>query len=159
MTARVPEGRIEGVTRLEKLVFLVEHELQPGWLTASADFKAHNFGPFSEAIYQGVDQLAAARIIVDSEQPSPSTEESWEARNIVFETNDDPYATRNFELTERGWRYYKKLLEELPEGTEEELSRFKSDFAALPLRQLIRYVYEKYPSFTDKSLIRDEILG
>jgi hypothetical protein len=40
-----------------------------------------------------------------------------------------------------------------------ELREFKARFAGLPLRQLIRYVYERHPDFTDKSLIRDDVLG
>jgi hypothetical protein len=34
----------------------------------------------------------------------------------------------------------------------------KTKFGRLPLRPLVRYVYERYPQFTDKSEIRDDIL-
>ena len=41
-------GRIDGITRLEKLIFLVEHETDlRTLLTEHADFEAYNFGPFS----------------------------------------------------------------------------------------------------------------
>jgi hypothetical protein len=152
-----PSGRIEGVTRLEKLAFLVETERMPDWLTEDAGFSSDKFGPFSSKIYKAVDVLAAAGLIEDSGAFAPSTEEAWESENIIGEPMD-PYATRNFELTERGRRYYEALLRELPDGTEEELADFKKRFAALPLRQLIRYVYERHPSFTEKSIIRDDVM-
>jgi uncharacterized protein len=151
-------GRIEGVTRLEKLAFLLEMERKPSWLTERAEFASDNFGPFSSKLYSAADTLAAAELILDSNTLSASTEDSWEAKNIIGETAD-PYATRNFELTERGQRYYQALISELPEGVEVQLSEFKTRFAALPLRQLIRYVYERYPEYTDNSIIRDSILG
>lgn len=153
-----PSGRIEGITRLEKLVFLIEKERAPKWLTEDAGFVSHNFGPFSSKIYMAVDTLVAAGLLKDSGSIAASTEDAWETENIIGEATSDPYATRNFELTERGRRYYDALISELPEGVEQELSEFKTRFAALPLRQLIRYVYERHPDFTDKSIIRDDVL-
>lgn len=153
-----PRGRIEGITRLEKLVFLIEKEREPSWLTEDAGFESHNFGPFSAKIYTAVDTLAAAGLLEDSGSLASSTEDAWEAENIIGEPVADPYATRNFELTERGQRYYQALLRDLPDGVEHDLSEFKTRFAALPLRQLIRYVYERHPDFTDKSIIRDDVL-
>lgn len=155
----VTRDRIEGVTRLEKLVFLLERESLVGrYLTEKPEFSSHNFGPFSEKVYRAVDTLAAADLVADSAKASTTSEDSWEAEQIIG-ADEDRYATRDFELTARGKRYYNALLSELPAGTSDELAEFKRRFAALPLRQLIRYVYLKYPEFTDKSLIRNDILG
>ena len=151
-------GRIDGITRLEKLIFLIEKERRPAWLTEDAGFVSHNFGPFSAKIYTAVDTLVAAGLLKDSGSLGESTEDAWETTNIIGSPPSDPYATRNFELTERGRRYYKALLQDLPQGVEQDLSEFKARFGGLPLRQLIRYVYERHPDFTDKSIIRDDVL-
>lgn len=151
-------GRIEGVTRLEKLVFLVEKERAPAWLTEDAGFFPHNFGPFSAKIYTAVDTLAAAGLVEDSGSLAQSTEDAWETEHVIGERPSDPYATRIFELTPTGQRYYEALLRELPPSVPDELRLFKKQYAGLPLRQLIRYVYERYPDYTDKSIIRDDIL-
>lgn len=154
------KDRLEGVTRLEKLIFLLEKETPVGeQLTEKPEFEPYNFGPFSSKVYQAVDVLLAADLIHDSAESSPSTEDAWEIDKVVGTARADPYATRNFSLTERGRKYYKAVLRELPEGTETNLEKFKARFGALPLRQLIRYVYERYPDFTVKSSIRDEILS
>ena len=151
-------GHLDGVTRLEKLVFLLEHETPArSWVTEVADFRSHKFGPFSAKIYKAADTLWSYGLLRDSARLSDSTEDRWEALNVVG-VEPDPYTTRTFELTERGLKYYAVLIRELPKDAEQVLSRFKDRFASLPLRQLVRYVYERYPEFTDKSEIRDQIL-
>ncbi len=157
--ARGQRGRLEGVTRLEKLIFLIEKEWEPEWLTEEADFQSNNFGPFSSKIYTAVDTLVAAGLLEDSRAIAESTEDAWETANIIDDPYSDPYATRNFELTEKGMWYYQALLRDLPPDVEKDLTSFKGRFASIPLRRLIRYVYERHPEYTDKSLIRDDILG
>lgn len=156
-----PPGHLEGVTRLEKLIFLLERETPArDWMTDKADFQSYRFGPFSSKVYQAVDTLAAADIVRDSAEKSPDNSDRWESVSALMEEGDlDPYTTRDFGLTDRGKDYYAALLRELPPNAEQILSGFKKRFASLPLRQLVRYVYERYPQFTDKSEIRDEILG
>lgn len=161
-----PAGEIRGITRLEKLIFLLEKETNSKeWLQQDAGFEAYNFGPFSQKIYQAVDMLAAAQLIEDSSQPSNNSMDSWELREGIgldsgsTGATSDPYTTRDFQLTERGWKYFDALKREIPEKSLKELENFKSRFLSLPLRQLIRYVYTRYERYTTKSLIRDEVLG
>lgn len=160
--ARSPflKGRIEGITRLEKLVFLLDRESTISeLLTERPDFVAHNFGPFSAKVYQAVETLEAAGLITDSATMSPTEEDSWESENVIGDELATAYTTRDFELTALGHRYYNALIFELPRGIERQLQDLKDRFGGLPLRQLIRYVYTRYPDLTDKSLIRDQILG
>ncbi|MDO8184676.1 hypothetical protein Q5424_04925 [Conexibacter sp. JD483] len=158
---REPPGRLDGVTRLEKLIFLLERETPVSkWMTERADFRSWRFGPFSAKVYEAADKLAAYDLLRDSARQAKSAEDGWESVSALMDRGDvDPYTTRDFELTERGMDYYRALLSELPPEAELVLRDFKKRFASLPLRQLVRYVYERYPQFTDKSEIRDEILG
>ena len=39
-----------------------------------------------------------------------------------------------------------------------EVGIFKDRYASMPLRQLVRYVYTKYPEYTEQSIIKDEVL-
>ncbi|WP_124894593.1 hypothetical protein [Microbacterium sp. Y-01] len=153
-------GEIRGVTRLEKLIFLLERETRAkkDWLSEDANFEAYNFGPFSQKVYQSVDMLAAAGIVLDSDSPAEDDADTWERRNNISDVRD-PYTTRDFQLTERGWRYYEALKSELAPSALQEIATFKRQFAFIPLRQLIRYVYTRYESFTTKSKIRDDVLG
>jgi uncharacterized protein len=127
------------------------------WITELADFRSHKFGPFSAKIYKAAESLWAYGLLKDSALVADNTEDRWEEVNVVGDELD-PYTTRTFELTERGFHYYKALIEKLPPDAEEILAAFKERFVGLPLRQLVRYVYERYPEFTDQSEIRDQIL-
>jgi hypothetical protein len=153
-------GRIEGITRLEKLLFLLERETDAThWLKEDAGFSSNNFGPFSAKAYQEIEMLTSAGLVDDSARLTDSVEDTWETEHIIGEESVDPYATRNLSLTEKGHRYYKALLSELPENAEEVVAEVKHRFGSMPLRRLIRHVYQRYPDFTDKSIIRDQILG
>ncbi|MBV9193881.1 MAG: hypothetical protein JO168_07015 [Solirubrobacterales bacterium] len=154
-----PRGRLEGITRLEKLTFLIERETPiRAWMSERGDFRSHRFGPFSEKVYRAADQLATAGLLSDSKAISESPDDGWEAGNVVIGSDADPYITRDFELTGLGHRYYDALLRELPAGAEATLVEFKQRFGVLPLRQLVRYVYQRYPEYTDRSEIKDDIL-
>lgn len=155
------QNRIAGITRLEKLLFLFERETDLSNLfTEKPEFVAHNFGPFSPKVYQAVETLEAAGLITDSAVIAPTTEDSWESDQIIGADPSTTYTTRDFELTSRGQEYYKWLVTELLNRDQQRLlSEFKDRFGGLPLRQLVRYVYTQYPELTEKSIIREQILG
>ncbi len=161
--SRIPQlqDRINGVTRLEKLVFLLEKELPKlaTFLVESADFESHNFGPFSAKLYSAVEVLEAAVLLEERHVRSHTQAESWEESALIGVDERDDYVERQFRLTERGRRYYEALASELPEALPEQVGELKARFGAIPLRQLIRYVYTRYTEFTDKSLIREQVMG
>ena len=158
--SRLPtlEGRLDGVTRLEKLIFLLKKETQLGEvLTEDPEFHSYDFGPFSSKIYQAVEMLERAELLREDVNYAGATDDTWETVNIVG--TDAPYASRSFELTERGKRYFEALQRETPKHVVMEVTALKDRFASMPLRQLVRYVYQKYPEYTTRSKIKDEILG
>jgi uncharacterized protein YwgA len=165
---RSPSGRIEGITRLEKLLFLLEKEGDASsWMSENPGFIAYNYGPFTPKVYQAVDSLASAGILQDSASQAPDDSDTWEEREAIgtmasigqASDSSNPYVTRDFELTERGWRYYSALAEEVGTEVVKKISTIKEDFAALPLNKLVRYVYTNYDDYTTKSVIRDRVLG
>jgi hypothetical protein len=82
--------------------------------------------------------LAAAQLIEDSSSPSVDVTDTWEQREGIgldmgsAGQGNDPYRTRDFKLTERGWRYFEVLTKELPNGAVTELQQFKRQFGFLP---------------------------
>jgi hypothetical protein len=154
-------GEIRGITRLEKLVFLLEREQKVAEaLTESADYRAYNYGPFSQKVYQALDMLAAAGLVTDSAEASASNADQFEiSRAVGDDAAPSPYSTRDVRLTEDGRAYYKALRAELPAAAVQEAEALRRRFAGWPLRRLIRYVYETYEEFTKNSLIRGEVFG
>ena len=146
--------QIRGVTRLEKLVFLIDNETLFGELIKEdAEFRPYNFGPFSEVVYKAVGFLSSYGLIEDTGSSSENTEDSWEQIAVISIERPDPYVTRDFRLTGSGKKYYAALAKDIPANFIRELSDFKDQFGSIPLRQLIRYVYRRYPHVTEQSLI------
>jgi uncharacterized protein len=58
-----------------------------------------------------------------------------------------------------GQEYFEALQQELPAKLLQQTQKLRKQFSGWPLRDLVRYVYQKYESYTSKSLIRDDILG
>lgn len=157
--SKISQGKIDGITRLEKLIFLLQKETSISKkITEDPEFIAYNFGPYSKKVYQAVDLLKLAGLIIESEEISNSVEDIWETEEINGEDVANQYITRKFILTDKGFRYYQALVDELSKHDIQILKEFKNKFAFLPLRQLVRYVYLRYPEMTEKSLIRNEIL-
>ncbi|WP_141989928.1 hypothetical protein [Rhodoglobus vestalii] len=158
---RERQGQIRGITRLEKLVFLLERETSAGGaMTESADFEPYNFGPFSQKVYQALTTLTAAGLLNDTAETSASNEDQYEIAQIVgVDAAPAEYSTRDFELTELGRDYFAVLTRELPKVTVSEAADLRKRFAGWSLRQLVRYVYERYDDYTKNSLIREDILG
>ena len=164
---RVRPGRIEGVTRLEKLLFILDKEGDAkDWMSEDPEFVPYNYGPFTPKVYQAVDTLSTTGIIEDSKASARDDSDTWEERdaigsgNAIGESDEapNPYVTRDFSLTDRGWKYYHVLEQEVGRKVVDGISAIKDDFAALPLNQLVRYVYSNHDEFTSKSLIRDQVL-
>src|SRR5260370_37802062 len=57
-------GELNGVTRLEKLLFLADKEADIGKLVPNPfAFKPYDYGPYSKAIYEAVDLLEEAKLL------------------------------------------------------------------------------------------------
>jgi uncharacterized protein YwgA len=147
--------RVNGITRLEKLLFLAEQEKDIGRDVRNAfQFKAYDYGPYSKAVYDAVELLTEAGLINQERayagQPLDEMEE-WTAGVDQREGLE-----RRFTLTDRG-----KAIANLLAGQHKEviaaLSDVKRKYGDWPLRQLIRYVYSTYPTYAEASKIRDQV--
>src|SRR5438309_1531287 len=52
-----------GITRMEKLLFLVEKETEFEGIARFFPFQPHNFGPFSKEVYEAIDFLESCDLI------------------------------------------------------------------------------------------------
>ena len=150
------QDRVNGITRLEKLLFLAEHETDVGRNVRDPfKFHAYDYGPYSKAVYEAVDLLEEAGLISEERafagQPLDEMEE-WTAGIEQREGIE-----RRFALTDRG-RVIAHYLADRHPTVAEGLSKIKKQYGDLSLRKLIRYVYGQYPSFAEASRIRDQII-
>ncbi|WP_222127604.1 SocA family protein, partial [Brevibacterium casei] len=120
-------GEIKGITRLEKLIFLLERESNIAEiLTEDSNYYAHNYGPFSQKVYQAIDILTAAGLVEDSTQASANSEDQMEYSRIAGpDAAPSPYSTRDFRLTINGRNYYKALVSDIPKSASMDAGRIR----------------------------------
>jgi hypothetical protein len=150
--------RSDGVTRLEKLLFLVENETNfPDEQAEPFTFEPYHYGPYSAAVYGAIDFLKAMRLIEERQIDVNSgldVGEQAEALDPDDLNQSNSYVERQLSLTEDGKAVAKVLSTRVSPAGKKALSAIKDQYGSMPLRQLLRYVYSRYPDYTEKSRIK-----
>ncbi len=158
--------RIEGITRLDKLLYLLVKETKVGEpLEKELGFEAYDYGPYSSEIYDAMETLRDVGLVNVQTREYRSYEEISDVQMIFRETLDDETAltaaTRQvqiFALSEAGMRAGKKLFDLLSPEEQTDVRRVKERFNSISLKELIEYVYRKYPYSAVKSKVKESIL-
>lgn len=170
-------GGIGGITRLQKLLFLLEEEEDLRLKKDGFEFAAYKAGPYSARLYDDLEFLENLGMI-QSEVAGEATEpEASEVDLLTFdeligdgaEHTDggdadgigaaDAYQERRYTLTEKGRKRVARLIDSgeykpFVEG----IRKVKSKYAQLSLSDLLYYVYTKYPDMTMESEIKNKVL-
>ncbi|QTF71143.1 hypothetical protein [Arthrobacter woluwensis] len=146
--------RVNGITRLEKLIYLVEKETSVSDSVARGQlrFKAYNFGPFSKDVYEAVELLEEAGLVTEERVVDGQTIDSMEDVSVTGAVEADEYVERRFAVTEHG-RFVANLLAQHHPAVVEQLTGIKDKYAERSLSGLIRYVYQTYPDSAKNSVI------
>lgn len=127
---------IEGRTRLQKLIFLAQKEVEDSTENKDLyDFIAYDYGPFAKEIYQDIDSFKRRDLIEESP-----------------EILDDGVVTYHFTLTEKG----KEFVSSTDFQNDEllaELENKKKKYADKDLENLVEYVYSEYPEYAENSVL------
>ena len=159
---------IRGITRLEKLMYLLLKEGGfEGELKSDIHFEAYDFGPYSPEVYDILEAFKEKSIVksrtekydtfrevidellyqaLEEEQPIISNERTME----VYSLTEDKGLKLVEVLKERG-----RIKEEDIKAVEQ----IKLRYNKLKLKDLLKYVYERYPESTKHSKIIEKILG
>ena len=157
-------GELGGATRLQKLLYLLEAEEGIQASNTGFEFEPYKAGPYSSKLYDALEFLENLGFI-ESEITGESTQS--EAAELNFENlieendnfSDDYYVEKSFKLTRKGDDKVQKILRsEEYQPVVDKIRRIKSKFGRYSLRDLLYYVYTKYPRMVTESEIRDKIL-
>lgn len=165
---------ILGRTRLMKLSYLFREEAYESFrfnrvfpVEVLPPFEAWKFGPFSRDVFIDADFLVQTGFVrssavdkTDATEAGESEFEYWRHELALDERDqDDEYYEECFVLTDRGRSFVEeRLLPLLEENQVSALYEFKKRYNSLPLRVLLRYVYENYPEMTSRSEIAGDVL-
>jgi len=166
----VPPSPVVGITRLEKLLFLLtvdEGILKGVSPEETFNFVAFRMGPWTQEVYDEVDFLESLGLL---------SKESSEKRSAADAVHDDELFSglvidryqkgaaqasddgEVFRLTEDGKKKALAVWNRLNLEEKAKVRRVKQTFNGMNLRQLLRYVYKKHPEYTTESEIK-EYLG
>ncbi len=156
-TNREGESAIRGMTRLQKLLFVVEQQLK-----AKSSFYAFNFGPFNEEVNDTAHALEVAGFIKNSEAQSPGPPSFREMMSSVSRrasSAESGTTVVEFALSDKGHEAAERLRHS--SAAYEQLFSFvesvKQEWDTSDVRDLVARVYETYPAYTEKSVIQEEV--
>lgn len=166
---------IQGQTRLMKMVFLFNKELKKQFQkdgnindTVFPEFKAYDYGPYSAQVYADLEFLVNMGFVeVDEATDGEISEEErsefdyWTATGSADDDVDLNQLGKTFQLSSMGSNFVEKKRESwgITPNQLKLLTEFKTRCCEASLRNLLRYVYTRYPEMTDKSKIKDDVLG
>lgn len=169
----VPNEPVAGRTRITKAIFLFEKEIWTVWkfdhlFPDLQAFAPWLYGPYSSEVFSDLDFFIRLGFITSSEA-SVDTLASVEAAEELEMYQEDfsvseyealgEYVEESFALSALGMRYVeeKALFGGLSDTQKGILKEFKSKINTLSLKDLLRYVYGRYPQWTSKSTIADKL--
>lgn len=156
-TNRQGASAVRGMTRLQKLLFVVEQQLG-----SQSAFYAFNYGPFNEEVNDAARALEVAGFIRSAEPTSTGPPSFRAMMAAVSERARPESGSENvveFALSERGHDAAERLRRSSPHY--EQLFTFveavKKEWDTSNLADLVDRVYEAYPKYAEKSVIREEV--
>jgi hypothetical protein len=160
---RVVGESIEGITRLQKFLFLLQQGKGPKTLVAQAKeyiYRPFKMGPFSEGVREDLQILQSAGLLRTEKLEyllTDDADKSLDELDRPVRPNPRRVESSRFILTEDGMRAGRDLWAGMPSHERDGLAEFKKFFNALTLRQLLIFVYEKYPEYAVASEIKEQL--
>jgi len=173
---------IGGLTRLQKLLFLLEREEHVSTSGEGFVFEPYKAGPYSSRLYDDLEFLENLGLL-KREVSGRATEIEIAEENEIAELDRltfgdlmgdggedregesfdsaraaDAYEEHRYSLTEMGCAKVKAILEGKDTQLVSSIRRIKSKYAAYSLTDLLHYVYTKYPDMTTESEIKEKVL-
>ena len=152
---------IRGITRVVKLLFLLEKESEfSELLKENYQFDAYDYGPFAPEILGDIEALSIKGILEICIEKKGSKMESVDQKPLSDEDDSDSGNSlpKTYKLSNNGERLGKAIFDALTEKQRNYLITFKTIYNPMNLNDLLHLVYSKYPETTRKSRIKDKIL-
>jgi len=155
---------IRGITRLMKLVFLLDKE---GKINDLFRFEPYKMGPFSSEVYPEVDFLTnyppSKPLVKTRSSNAVELEDPDESRVIEDVLSLDGALLTSKEvnveylLSDSGSKVAEELWKSIDDGQRKVIQDIKSKYGSLTLRDLLKYVYRNYPDMTTRSEIKNQL--
>lgn len=164
---------IIGRTRLTKTIFIFNKEFYKDFSKDNQllpfdelpEFFPWKFGPMSKDVLEDLEFFIKINFIAVEEIANSLAYEEAQEYSFLMEDvslaneNEKEYVEEMYYLTDLGMKYIEsELLPCLSVSQLRIIEELKKNFNKASLKQILQYVYEKYPDFIEKSLIKDAVL-
>jgi predicted DNA binding CopG/RHH family protein len=152
-TNRSGQDAIRGITQLQKLLFVVEQKM-----ASDSHFYAYNYGPFNEEVNDAARALKLGGFIRSAMPLTLAPPSFAEMMATVVERSGprDEVSVEEFALTERGHQAAERLRQS-SRAYDQLFSYLRSLRQEWDTPQLLDRVYENWPKYAERSLIRDQV--
>jgi hypothetical protein len=157
---------IKGRTRFTKLLFLlkevykIDKEVEKYY-----SFEPYKIGPFTEELYNDLDVLETMGLVEIKTKDFVEEPERMESERIPQDLltdaesiSADLYKEFEYRLSDRGRGISQVLYESVPLSVRQAIEEVKRKFGSLPLVEVLRYIYRRFPEMARKS-IREDLRG
>jgi predicted DNA binding CopG/RHH family protein/uncharacterized protein YwgA len=151
---RQGDDAIRGMTRLQKLLFVIEQRLAE----EHSNFYAYDYGPYSDQVPDAVEALKLAGFLRGSEGVK-AQRPSFAEMVASAEQRSGPGINEEFALSERGHQAAERLRQSSRAYSQLSvyIREIRKEWDTPQLDELVDRVYADWPSYADKSLIREEV--
>lgn len=147
---------IHGMTRLQKLLFVIEQKLNPG-----QHFYAYNYGPFDEAVHDAANALRLAGFIGDATPLSAAPPTFEEMMRTAAERSGPREESRPdvFALSATGHEAAERLRQSnrAYETLFARVAEIRKEWDTPNLDHFVDRVYEEWPQYAERSLIKHQV--
>lgn len=126
------KGSPHSPVQVQKLLFLIDREISDLLGGPFFNFQPYNYGPFDQAVYRELEDLAAKGLV-----------------RISFERN-----WRNYELTPEGQEVADKVFKDLPQTARNYIKDASKFVRSLSFTQLVLAIYKAYPEMKENSVFQ-----
>src|SRR5262249_17416853 len=148
---------IRGMTRLQKLLFVIQQHLDP----ESSTFYAYNYGPFDDRVVDSTNALRERGFLAGAEQPTTSEKPSFADMMaiVMHRAGPSPSEPVTFELTAPGHEAAERLRRssDAYDTLYARIQALRREWDSPNVADLVARVYERWPDYTNRSIIKDEV--
>lgn len=156
---------IKGITKFTKLLYLLKelHNIDK-YVKKYYSFEPYKIGPFTREIYDDVDFFQSLGFIEKKKTGTIQESEYFEFEEFLEDVipeiemesiSQDIYKETEFMLTTKGEKFAEKLSNQVSIKILEACRQIKTKFGLLPLSDLLKYIYLKYPEMASKTIRKD----
>jgi len=150
-TTASEQDAIRGMTRLQKLLFVIEQTID----SQTGGFYAYDYGPFNEGVNDAANALALAGFLQGAE-PVTAGPPSFAEMIATASERAGPREPEEFALNEQG-REAAERLRRSNRAYEQLFERIREIRAQWDTPDLVERVYETWPQYAERSVIKDEV--